>query len=348
MPAQPSSPIPRRQRWPDEGPRRRPLLERLSEGHPRSAVRLGYGLAVLNALVSGVAIYVNSLGVAHFQNAVVYTSLKNGVSGILLLIPFALLSSQRRLYRGLRRRDWGWLVLLALTGGSVPFALYFTGLKMTSPVTGSLGSHLEFVVVALLAVAFLGERLGRSMWAGLAVLLAGVLLSTSLGLVRFNEGTVLIGASTVLFSVGFVVTKHLFQGRLSTMVAMTAQLTLGSAILFAYLATRGELAPIAHLDSLQWSYVVATGVILLLFTVTAFLAIRLIRVAAVTAIGTGAPIVTIAVDLIANRPLHLAGDEAGLVLTFVAVVAILVVGLREEGAAATLATGSAHPKGEGA
>jgi drug/metabolite transporter (DMT)-like permease len=71
---------------------------------------------------------------------------------------------------------------------------------------------------------FLGERLSRWMWAGLAVLLAGVRLSTSLGLVRFDEGTVLIGVSTMLFSVGFVVTKHLFQGSLNTMVAMTAQL----------------------------------------------------------------------------------------------------------------------------
>jgi drug/metabolite transporter (DMT)-like permease len=58
---------------------------------------------------------------------------------------------------------------------------------------------------------FLGERLSRWMWAGLAVLLAGVRLSTSLGLVRFDEGTVLIGVSTMLFSVGFVATKHLFR-----------------------------------------------------------------------------------------------------------------------------------------
>ncbi len=132
------------------------------------------------------------------------------------------------------------------------------------------------------------------------------------------------------------------------MVVMMAQLTLGSAVLFAYLAARGELAPIAHLDSLQWSYVVATGIILLLFTVTAFLAIRLIRVAAVTAIGTGAPIVTIAVDLISNRPPHLAGDAFGLILTFVAVVTILIIGLRQERPTAALATGAVRPKDEGA
>lgn len=319
----------------------RPLLQ------GRGAVRVGYGLAVLNAVVSGVAIYVNSRGVSHFHNAVVYTSLKNGVSGLLLL-PLALFPAQRRRYRQLRRRDWQWLLLLAVTSGSLPYALYFTGLKMTNAVTGSLGSHLEFVVVAVLAVVFVGERLSRPMWAGLAVLLAGVLLSTSLGLVRFNEGTALIAVSTVLFSVGFVITKHLFQGRLATTVVMTAHLTVGSVFLFVYLAAVGELAPIAHLDSLQWSYVVATGIILLLFTVTAYVAIRLIRVAAVTAIGAGAPIVTIAVDLLVNRPAHVAGEEIGLALTFVAVGAILVIGLRQEGTTATIATGTTLPEGEGA
>jgi len=103
------------------------LLQRLSDSHRRSAVRLGYGLAVLNAVVSGVSIYVNSLGVSHFHNAVLCTSLKNGVAGS-LLIPLGLLPNQRRLYRELRRRDWGWLVLLALTGGSVP-------LPSTSPAS---------------------------------------------------------------------------------------------------------------------------------------------------------------------------------------------------------------------
>lgn len=310
---------------------------------PRLAVKVGYGFAALNAVVSGVSIYVNSLGVAHFTNPVLYTSLKNGVSGALMLVPLVLLAGQRRQYKELSRRDWGWLGLVALVGGSVPFALYFTGLKSTTPVTGSLGNHLEFAVVALMAVVFLRERLRPSMWAGMAVLLTGVVLSASLGLVQFNGGTVLILCSTVLFSTGFVVVKYLFKGRLSTMVVMTAQLTLGSVVLFAYLAVRGQLSPVAHLDAVQLGYVVGTGLILLVFTATAFVAIRLIRVSAVTAIGTGAPLVTICVDLIASKPVDLAQDGLGVALTFVAVVAILVIGLRQDSAQFPTGTALALP-----
>lgn len=303
--------------------------------NPKLAVRAGYCLAAVNAVVSGVSIYVNSLGVAHFQQPVLYTTLKNGVSGTVLLVAVCLLSSQRRQFRGLSRRDWLWLVVVALVGGSAPFALYFTGLKMTTPVTGALGNHLEFAVVAAMALVFLKERLSASMWAGLGVLLAGVLLSTTLGLVEFNGGTALILLSTLLFATGFVVVKHLFQGRLSTVVVMTAQLTLGAGMLFAYLASRGQLAPVTHLDAVQWGYVIGTGLILLLFTATAFAAIRLIRVSAVTAIGTGAPLVTIAVDLLAKKTVDLGGEELGLALTLVAVVTILIIGLRQEAAQAT-------------
>lgn len=314
--------------------------------NPKLAVRVGYGFAVANTLVSGVSIYVNSLGVAHFKNAVLYTTLKNGLSGAVLLVLACLVGSQRQRYRELRAKDWGWLVLVALFAGSAGFALYFSGLKMANAVTGSLENHLEFVVVALLAVVLLKERLSPSMWAGIGVLTAGVALSGTLGLLVFNKGTLLMALSTLVYAGGWVVVKHVLGGRISPTVVMTGELALGSALLFGYLAVRRQLGPVAHLNAVQWGYVVGTGLILLVFTATIYVAIRLVRVSAVTAIGTGAPLVTILVDLAANKPVSLANDAAGLALTLVAVVAILVLGLRQEGeqfATLPLARGSSAP-----
>jgi hypothetical protein len=75
--------------------------------------------------------------------------------------------------------------------------------------------------------------------------------------------------------------------------------------------------------------------------VTVYIAIGLVRVSAVTAIGTGAPLIAILIDLGANKAVSLANDALGLVLTFVAVVAILVIGLRQE---AGLAVGQASSR----
>ncbi|MGH9107163.1 MAG: EamA family transporter [Acidimicrobiales bacterium] len=306
----------------------------------RSASRVGYAFAVVNAVVSGVAVYVSSLGVGLFHNAVLYTSMKNGVVGVALLFPALLLGSQRRRFRGLTRRDWAWLSVVAVVGGSVPYALFFSGLKMTTPVTGSLGDHLEFVLVAVFAVVFLKERFSPTMWAGMAVLLAGVLLSSSLGLLRWNDGTIFIAISTLLFSVEWVIVKGLLRGRMTPLVVMTAKMALGSAILFAYLAVRGELGPAGLLDWEQWAYVLGTGALLLMFTASIFIAIRLARVSAVMAIGAGAPLVTVALQLAARRSVDLSGDGIGLALTLVAVIAILVIGLRQEAARPTTALAS--------
>lgn len=292
--------------------------------------RIGYAFAVLNAVISGVAVYVNSLGVATFQNPTLYAAVKNSIVGLLLLIPLAFLGRERALYRETSRRDWLWLLALAVVGGSVPYALFFTGLKMTNAVTGSLGDHLQFALVAVLAVVLLKERLTPAIWAGLLVLLAGVFLSTNLNLLRLNRGATLILGSTILFSIEWVIVKHLLRGRLRPMMLMTAKMTLGSVLLYGYLAATGALTPLLHLSGKQWAYVLATAVILLGFTASIFIAIRHARVSAVMAIGAGSPLVTVAIQLVATHRVKLANGGAGLALTLLAVITILLIGLRQE------------------
>ena len=63
-------------------------------------------------------------------------------------------------------------------------------------------------------------------------------------------------------------------------------------MLFVYVIAIGHLGQVAHLTATQWQFVIATGLILLLFTVTTFTAIRRASVSAVLAIGTAAPIIT--------------------------------------------------------
>ena len=302
----------------------------------RSNPRIGYAFAVLNAVISGVAVYVNSLGVATFQSPTLYTALKNGLVGVLLLVPVIILGRERQRFQQMSSRDWAWLLAVAVVGGSVPYALFFTGLKMTNAVTGSLGDHLQFALVAVLAVLLLKERLTPTLWAGLLVLpdlLGGIgvaLVGTNLNLVRWNTGTALILASTVLFAVEWVIVKHLLRGRLHPFTVMTAKMTLGSILLFAYLAARGGLSPVLHLSGKQGGYLVATGLILLCFTASIFIAIRHARVSAVMAIGAGAPLVTVAIQLAANHHVSLTNGGAGLLLTLIAVITILLVGLRQE------------------
>jgi drug/metabolite transporter (DMT)-like permease len=292
--------------------------------------RKGYTFAVAAAAISGVSVFVNSLGVRSFTDPVLYTALKDGLVGLLLLVPLCCSSTWRAEYRQLDPRTWAWLIALALTGGSVPFALFYSGLQVTTAATGALVNHFQFALVAVFAVTFLHERLRPAVWAGLAVLLVATILGTNLEALQWNAGAALIAVSTVLFAIDFVIAKYLLRN-LATLTVMTARMTLGTALLFVYVTAEGRLAPVAALNSTQWTFVVVTGLLLLCFTVTTFSAIRHASVSAVLAIGAAAPIITTLLQAATTGKLQLApADAIGLLLTLLAVGAIIVIGVRQD------------------
>lgn len=307
----------------------------------RRSPYFGYGFAILAAVISGVSVYVNSLGVKTFSDPVLYTALKDGVVGVILFVPLIVSSGWRAEYRRLSGRTWAWMIALALTGGSIPFALFFSGLKLTTAATGAILNHLQFVLVAVFAVIFLKEKIRPALWAGFAVLLVGTMLGSNLGAMKWNEGAVLVLTSTVLFAIDFVIAKHLLRG-LSTLMVMTARMSLGTAILFAYLAAVGHLGQIARLEIAQVQFVLVTGLILLAFVVCTFTAIRHASVSAVLAIGAASPIITMLLQVGAtHRVKLLPADAIGLLVIAVSVIVILVIGIRQDSRAAPQASASA-------
>ena len=126
----------------------------------------GIALAFVTAVVSGVAVYVNSRGVAHFDDATVYTTAKNS-SG-------APARARIAAARGAQHVWWpchtasdaapvAWAAAVACIGGSVPFVLFFEGLARRRRDAGRFIHKTLVVWVALLAVPLLRERLGPRM-----------------------------------------------------------------------------------------------------------------------------------------------------------------------------------------
>lgn len=292
--------------------------------------RTGYYFAALNAIISGFAIYINSFGVKLFADSTLYTTLKNAIVGLALLVPFAVIASRRHELATLSRRQWGYLLLLALVGGSVPYALFFRGLQLTTSTTSSLINHTQFVVVALLAIFFLRERVGPLLWLALLALLIGTTLGTNIHALRWNEGAWLIGFSTIFFAVGVVLAKHLLR-EISLLTVMMAKMSIGSVLLLAYVAINGRLSAVTRLSLIQWEFVIATGLILLAFTVTAFLALRYASATAATAIPAAAPIITASLVMLSTQHIRfLPLDGIGLGLTALSAIAVAVFAWRQE------------------
>lgn len=280
-------------------------------------------------MISGMAVFVNSVGVKLFSDAVLYTFLKNAVVGVALLVPLAASRVRRAEYRRLTGRQWALLVTVSVVGGSAAYALFFVGLKSSTAVTAALISHSQFLLVAILAAVFLRERFGSAVWLALIVLLVGLSVGLEFSAVRWDAGALLLIASTLLFATDFVIMKYLLRS-VSVFTVMTFKMSLGAFLLGVFVAATGHLELVSSLSATQWGFVVVTGLILLAFTATSILGLRYASATAVTAIPAAAPIVTTLLVVLSRHAAVAPVRWLGMGLILVALLIVFIIGRRQE------------------
>ncbi|HEX3265067.1 MAG TPA: DMT family transporter [Candidatus Limnocylindrales bacterium] len=292
---------------------------------PRT-IRWGVVLALATALISGVSIFVNAFAVKQVPDPAVYTTLKNGVAAVLLL-ALAIFATRPGEVRAIRPRSWAALAVIGIIGGSVPFVLFFTGLAQASAPSAAFIHKTLFIWVALLAVPFLGERLGLAQVGALGVLLIGQALVLTPAGVTWGSGETLIALATVLWAVEAIVAKRVL-GSVPSSIVGAARLGIGLVVLVAYLAFTGKLALVASLQVQQWAWVVVTGALLGGYVATWFAALQRAPASLVTAILVlGAP-VTATLQAIQLGGFPAAPALAGQVLILAAGIALALPAIR--------------------
>jgi drug/metabolite transporter (DMT)-like permease len=295
-------------------------------------LRWGVALAALTALISGVSIFVNAFAVKQLPDPAVYTTLKNGIAAALLL-ALAVASVRRADVRAVPTRSWGWLAVIGIVGGSIPFILFFTGLAQASAPSAAFIHKTLFIWVALLAVPFLGERLGFVQLGALGVLLAGQALVLTPSGVEWGIGETLIAAATLLWAVETIIAKRVLRSTPSAVVA-AGRLGIGLVALLGYLGATGKLGVIATLTIEQWGWAAVTGCLLSGYVGTWFAALRRAPASLVTAILVlGAP-VTAGLQAIQSGALPAPQALAGQGLILAAGITLLLPVLLRRGALA--------------
>nr|MDP9483954.1 DMT family transporter [Chloroflexota bacterium] len=265
------------------------MTPRLALTRIPQTLRWGIVLAVATAVISGFSIFVNAFAVKQLPDPAVYTTLKNGVAA-LALIALAAISVRPQSVRSVPARGWGWLAVIGLIGGSVPFLLFFIGLAQASAPSAAFIHKTLFVWVALLAVPFLGERLGKAQIGALLVLLASQLLIVPPAGITWGIGETLIAAATLLWALETILARRVLRTVPSAVVG-SARLGIGLVVLVGYLVATGKLASVATLTTGQWGLVLLTGVFLSAYVGTWFAALQRAPASLVTAILVlGAPI----------------------------------------------------------
>jgi drug/metabolite transporter (DMT)-like permease len=150
------------------------------------------------------------------------------VIATLCLLPLMLRPGVRRRYQ---KGDWKWLAALALAEPCLYFLLEARALVYTSASQAGVITATLPLLTSLGALLFLKERLGRTVWLGIAVSFAGVLWLTLTGEQSADAPNPLLGNAleflAMVCATGYILIAKKLSVRYSALVITAAQTVLG-------------------------------------------------------------------------------------------------------------------------
>ncbi len=287
--------------------------------------RKGILLVLTTAVISGVSIYFNALGVK-FANPYVFTGIKNLIVGVAFL-SLILLLKELPAIKKLTGRQWWQLILIGLIGGAIPFLLFFKGLSLTIAAQGSFIHKTMFLFVGFLAIVFLKEKLNKSLLLGFAALLAGNMLFLGIEPRGVNWGDGLVLLATVFWAVEIVIAKKVLR-QLSPRLVAWGRMFFGALFIFVFLLITGQASVLFSYQAVQWKWVFITSAFLLGYVFTFYHGLKYTRASVATAVlALGAPITGLITIIAQGEVSWTLGQMVGVVLMMVGIG--LVIGFRQ-------------------
>lgn len=254
-------------------------------------LRTATALALGTAFISGVNNFLTKSAVMAVGDPITFTFIKNTIVAVFFIGAVVLWRRWSEI-QALNRTQLVRLGLIAVIGGSVPFALYFTGLTQTSAVNASLIHKTLVVWVFLFAWPFLRERMTWGMGAGIAAIFVANMISVG-GFTgfRLNSGEFMIVLATVLWAVENVIAKKVLRD-VSSLTVGSARMVLGSVFLLIILLMLGRPIVPQAMGLGNWALVGLTSVLLFGYVVTWYRALQLAPATYVAALLLPATLVT--------------------------------------------------------
>ncbi len=281
----------------------------------------GLVLALLAALVSGVSVFVNGVAVS-LADPFAYTALKNmGALAFIAAITLALAGVRH--FRNLSLRQWGLLVLVGVVGGSIPFLMFFWGLKLGGAAVSSFIYRSLFIFAGVTGYLILKEVPSpRDVAAGFVILAGNALLVS--GEAAFGLGQALVLGATVLWAVEYAISRKLMSD-VHPQAVMASRMFFGSIVLLGFLAATGSLGALFSADSAVLGWLALTSLLLCGFLFTWYNALKNLPLVKASVIFTLGGIVTAVLNAIFLSKAITLVQATGLVLILGGV--LLAVGI---------------------
>lgn len=177
----------------------------------------------------------------------------------LLLVALCLLPFLHRPGQG----QWPRLITVALCNGALHFGLSFWALQRAGNLASPAILMQSYVPMAtLLAVIFLGERIGWRTSAGIAISFAGVLvLGFDPVVLQAPEALVLMLASAAFLAVGTVLMRGLTGFTPLAQQGWSALIGIGPLVAFSIVFEPGAIAALRAADGVAWSGVLYSALL---------------------------------------------------------------------------------------
>lgn len=180
-------------------------MELTHEGHER---RLGLLLA-FGALIWSGTYNALAKGLTPFLSPVTLLILSEALTAMFIVMTFGLVPLLREFVR-MDAKSFRICVIYGLFNSAMAPLLWFTGLKYTSAVNASVLSASDIVCVLVLCQFFLGERMTRMQYAGLATIVTGILainIGTASSSLQIHLGDMFILLGSFFSACGTVIFK---------------------------------------------------------------------------------------------------------------------------------------------
>ena len=280
-------------------------------------LRKGIALALLAALVSGISVFVNGIAIKN-ADPFAYTALKN-LGALAFLGAIVLAFTEFKHFRGLSKKQWGMLALIGVIGGSVPFLMFFWGLKLGGAAVSSFIFRSLFIFAGVFGYLLLREKPEpRDIAAGFAILIGNALLVS--GDFMLGGGQLLVLGATALWALEYTISRKLMS-EVHPRVVMVSRMLFGSIITFTMLAAAGSLGSLA-MGAEELAWLALTSLLLCVFLVGWYSSLKYLPVLKAASILALGGIVTACLEIIFLGKAVAPAEALGLLLILAGALAI--------------------------
>ena len=285
-------------------------------------------LALLTAVVSGIAIPVNKIFVVGID-PVVFTAVRALIIGVIFLFLSLVMNKSKQSIV-----NWKYLIAIAIIGGSFAFLMFFSGLQLTTSGHAAFLHKTLPLYVAIFAFLILKEKITKKYLTAMFLMFFGTIAIYSVSIsptelwLNPQLGDLLIIGATILWAAENIIARKAMINGETNFIVSFARLFFGGLILFGVVLLTNKFGILLALSAEQIINISISVVILFLYVLFYYWSLKFINVSKAAVLLLLAPVVSLVIGVtVLSEPfplLQLAGSA------LILIGAYFIIGIKSE------------------